>query len=341
VAALLPALLAGAAVAVLLGVADGPGRLSRVLRPGPEQILLGQVGSGAPGAGARGARAPGRGPVDPARRSPSGAPHLLPGPAAAICADPRPPRRRLGRLLLAAREPEALATLPVRVAAAGGAGVGGALLGGAAAGAVAAAAAVALLVAVSSRRTALAVAAERRSAVEACAALAAELRSGRAAAPALDAAALVSAGPLRSILQAGSAAARFGGDVPAALLDAPAGRATAVPELPRGLAACWQVCAGTGSGLAAAVERLEEGLRAREVARRAVDAELAGPRATAGLLALLPLGGIGLAAALGAGPVHVLLHTPAGNVCLLAGVARDLTGVVWTRALARRAAAAV
>jgi tight adherence protein B len=103
-----------------------------------------------------------------------------------------------------------------------------------------------------------------------------------------------------------------------------------VPEVLRALAACWTVCAGSGSGLAAAVERLEEGLRAEQSQRRAVDAELAGPRATAGLLAVLPAGGLLLAAGLGADPLSVLLTTPVGLLCLTAGLALDAVGLWWT-----------
>jgi hypothetical protein len=90
--------------------------------------------------------------------------------------------------------------------------------------------------------------------------------------------------------------------------------------------------------LAAAVDRLEEGLRADQVLRQALAAELAGPRATAGLLAVLPAVGLLLAAALGADPLQVLLHTPLGLVCLVAGVGLDALGVVWTTRLVARAA---
>ena len=71
--------------------------------------------------------------------------------------------------------------------------------------------------------------------------------------------------------------------------------------------------------------------------RRAVEAELAGPRATAGLLAVLPLGGLLLAAGLGADPVHQLLHTPLGAACAVLGVGLDLLGLAWTARLVRRA----
>ena len=103
-----------------------------------------------------------------------------------------------------------------------------------------------------------------------------------------------------------------------------------MPEVLRALGACWTVCAGSGAGLASAVERLEEGLRADAAQRRAVDAELAGPRATAGLLAVLPAGGLLLAAGLGADPLRVLLTTPVGLLCLTVGLALDGLGLWWT-----------
>lgn len=175
---------------------------------------------------------------------------------------------------------------------------------------------------------------ERQQAGEACAVLAGELRAGRSAAQALTAAADVATGAVRLALLAASSSAGLGGDVPTALLGKAS--ASAAPELLAGLGACWQVCAGTGSGLAMAVDRLEEGLRAEQGQRLAVAAELAGPRATAGLLACLPLAGIGLAAALGARPVHVLLHTTIGLACAVLGVGLDGLGVWWTGRLVAR-----
>ena len=78
-------------------------------------------------------------------------------------------------------------------------------------------------------------------------------------------------------------------------------------------------------------------LRAEQAQRRAVQAELAGPRATAGMLAILPLAGLVLAAGLGADPLHVLLETPVGWVCLVAGLGLDGLGLLWTGRLVTRA----
>ena len=177
--------------------------------------------------------------------------------------------------------------------------------------------------------------AEQRSVVEACSALAAELRAGRPLADALQGAAALAAGGLRAALLTASSTARLGGDVPAALLRSADRSATS--EVLRSLAACWRVCSGTGAGLAEAVTRLAEGARARQRQERAVQTALAGPRASALVLALLPVAGLGLAVALGARPLHVLLHTPLGRLCLLGGVVLEIAGIWWTRRIVARA----
>lgn len=192
---------------------------------------------------------------------------------------------------------------------------------------------------------------ERARAVEALSALAVELRAGRPSEQALAAAVVVATGPFREVLVAGRSAASVGIDVPTALLaglhrpgcpggDAGAEGGTTVPEAVRGLAACWQVCSRTGSSLAPAVERLADGLRDRQAQQDAVAAELAGPQATAAVLAVLPLGGVALAASLGVDPLHVLLRTPLGLGCLMLGLTLDGLGLWWTARLVARAATA-
>jgi tight adherence protein B len=175
---------------------------------------------------------------------------------------------------------------------------------------------------------------ERARAVEACAALGAELRAGQAPGAALTVAAALAVGPTGQVLRAAAASADVGGDVPAVLVAGAEGCAS--PSLLRGLAACWSLCASTGSGLAAAVERLEAAERDARDRRRAVQAELAGPRATAALLAVLPLIGLLLAGGLGAQP-HRVFATPVGAACLVLGIGLDLAGLAWTRRLVRRA----
>ncbi|MDT7538321.1 MAG: tight adherence protein [Actinomycetota bacterium] len=183
------------------------------------------------------------------------------------------------------------------------------------------------------RRTAADARREQARALDALSMLGAELRAGRTPSDAFDAAAGIAFGPSSGAFRAAAAAARLGGDVGAVLTAVP----SAVRSMLVALAACWQVCSDAGSGFAAAVEQLEEGLRAAEAQRRAVAAELAGARATAQLLAVLPVVGVALAAGLGADPLRVLLWTPFGVGCLVVGLTLDGLGLLWTRRLTERA----
>ncbi|WP_377270111.1 type II secretion system F family protein [Peterkaempfera sp. SMS 1(5)a] len=176
--------------------------------------------------------------------------------------------------------------------------------------------------------------------VELCSALATELRTGVLPGRALETA-VASGGAVAGALQGGGidptglrAAARFAGDVPEVLRRLArtpgAGGAAAV-------AACWQVASESGAALAAALDRVAEALRADSALREAVRGELAGPRTTALLLAVLPLFGLLLGTALGADPLQMLLHTPAGLGCLAAGVALEAAGLAWTARIVRGA----
>lgn len=168
-----------------------------------------------------------------------------------------------------------------------------------------------------------------------CGTLAGEVRAGRQPGEALLCAAQDSAG-LGEAQAAVLAAARFGGDVPGALALA-AGQPGA--EGLRGLAACWRVAVDQGAGLAAGLDRLEGALRAERDQRSDLRAQLAGARATAVMLAGLPVLGLLLGVALGSDPLHVLLHTGAGVGCLLAGGALESLGVWWVTRIVRGAEA--
>ncbi|MFJ9689171.1 type II secretion system F family protein [Streptomyces bacillaris] len=128
------------------------------------------------------------------------------------------------------------------------------------------------------------------------------------------------------------AAARFGGDVPAALR-----RAADGPGLEglSGMAACWRVAVDGGAGLAAGLDRLETALRADRRRREELRAQLAGAWSTVVVLALLPVAGLGLGAALGAEPLRVLLHTPGGLLCLVVGGFLEAAGLFWARRIVR------
>lgn len=169
-----------------------------------------------------------------------------------------------------------------------------------------------------------------------CAALAGEVLAGRQPGEALQWAARDSGG-LGEAQPVVLAAARFGGDVPRAL--ALAARSPGAEGL-LGLAACWRVAVDQGAGLAAGLDRLEAALRAERDQRADLRAQLAGPRATVVMLAGLPVLGLLLGAALGADPLHVLLHTGAGLGCLLVGGVLEGVGARWALRIVRKAEAA-
>ncbi|MBC6456317.1 type II secretion system F family protein [Actinomadura sp. HBU206391] len=177
----------------------------------------------------------------------------------------------------------------------------------------------------------------RRSAViEFCDGIAAELTAGRTPAAAFTGSAAVLDPAVGASLGSALLGPRPGEQIPD-LLERAAGAPGA--EGLRLLAACWRIGAERGGALASAIQSLADALRDEEAHRREVTAQLAGPRATARLLAGLPLLGLGMAAALGARPLAFLFGTTAGAGCLLAGVGLDLLGLWWTQRLAAAAGA--
>jgi tight adherence protein B len=98
----------------------------------------------------------------------------------------------------------------------------------------------------------------------------------------------------------------------------------------RSVLAVWSVSERSGAPAAAVLDRVEQDLRARQAQRREVAAALAGARSTGVLLAVLPLLGIGLGAAMGARPLTVLVAQPRGQLALVVGVALEALGVLWT-----------
>lgn len=129
-------------------------------------------------------------------------------------------------------------------------------------------------------------------------------------------------------------AARTGGDVAAALLvDA---RAPGGHDLVA-LAACWEVAHRSGAGLAGALDRLGQGLRASEQARAQLDGEVAAVRASARLLAALPVVGLLIGQMIGADPLGWLTGSWSGRATLAVGLGLQGLGLVWLRRLVARA----
>jgi tight adherence protein B len=173
-------------------------------------------------------------------------------------------------------------------------------------------------------------AARRRQAglLEACGVLSSELTAGQPPATALARAARVWPG-LEPVLRSHD----LGADVPDAWR-ALAGQAGAQDALV--LAAAWQVAHRSGRGLGEALARVSDGLRASAATRRVVESELSSARATARLLAVLPLLAlvVGGGAVPGSSPTTFLLETPVGLACLGAGLALGFLGLWWIEAIA-------
>jgi tight adherence protein B len=165
--------------------------------------------------------------------------------------------------------------------------------------------------------------------IEMCDALSAELRSGLPAASALERA--CDAYPEWAPVVAAS---RLGSDVVAALR-----RASRDPgaEGLAFIAAGWEVAGSAGAALAGVLEQIAAGLRSDEDARAEVVACLGPVRATAKLLAVLPVFGLALGSSMGARPVSFLVSTGAGVACLGAGLVLVSVGVVWVERLASSA----
>ncbi|MDZ7930304.1 type II secretion system F family protein [Rhodococcus sp. NPDC076796] len=156
-----------------------------------------------------------------------------------------------------------------------------------------------------------------------------ELRVGSHPATASAAAADECGGIASSALRGAASRARLGGraaDGIAAsdpLLDA---------ELAR-LAAAWRVADEHGLALAELLGAVREDMLGRRRFRERTDASLAGARATALVLAGLPILGVALGQLMGADPLRILLGGGLGGMLLLIGTALGCAGLLWTDAI--------
>ncbi|MFD0000144.1 type II secretion system F family protein [Nocardia sp. NPDC127526] len=106
-------------------------------------------------------------------------------------------------------------------------------------------------------------------------------------------------------------------------------------ELSR-IADAWLVAERHGLALAELLSAARVDLVGRRRFRDRTQAGLAGARATAAVLAVLPVLGIGLGQLMGAAPLHVLFASSVGTWLLPLGVALACTGLLWTDAITEK-----
>jgi tight adherence protein B len=170
--------------------------------------------------------------------------------------------------------------------------------------------------------------AELSALTEGLGALAADLRSGRSLEAATDAAVAACAD---EVCGRGLALAiRAPGAGPLAEQGA------AMREAQHRISAAVLLSTRTGCSLAAVASAVEDDLRARQRHRRELRSVTAAPRASAAMLAGLPLLGLAMGSGVGADPWRVLTTTGTGQGLLVAGVALELTGLAWSARLVRR-----
>ena len=116
---------------------------------------------------------------------------------------------------------------------------------------------------------------------------------------------------------------------------APTARADVTAELSERLAVGWSLSARHGIGWAGLIDATVVDLADRVRADAARTAQVAGPRVSGYVLALMPGLGLLLGAGMGADPVHVLLGTAAGHLMLLVGSVLTCTGLLWTARIVR------
>lgn len=162
---------------------------------------------------------------------------------------------------------------------------------------------------------------------EALRSLVAELESGAHPADAAESAARDAHSEVAVTLRAAAAVVRLGGD-----LDTVFGRSGNTAAV----GTAWRLAARHGLALGDVLDAVRADFDHQVRFARQVLARMAGPRASAAVLAGLPVLGVILGQAMGAAPLHVLTGSFAGQALLVVGVGLACAGVLWTARLTGR-----
>jgi tight adherence protein B len=161
-----------------------------------------------------------------------------------------------------------------------------------------------------------------------------ELRAGAHPVAAFQVAAAEADGTVGASFRGVAARALLGADVSAGLFSVAA--AAARPGQWERLAVCWQLAQTHGLTIATLLRAAQRDIVERARFDAQVSAGMAGARATATVLAVLPLAGVALGELLGAQPVRFLV-TGAGGWLLLIGVSLVCCGLLWSDRITGRA----
>lgn len=162
-------------------------------------------------------------------------------------------------------------------------------------------------------------------------ALVLELRAGTHPAAAAEAAALDTDVATGAALRAVAATQRLGGDPEAV---AAAGQRSGPHAVVR-LGYAWTLARRHGLPLADVLAAVQQDVAGRVRFATDVHAGMAGVRASATVLAVLPVAGIVFGTLLGAQPLRVLVGTVPGQSLLLTGSVLLAAGLLWSGRLAR------
>jgi tight adherence protein B len=155
-----------------------------------------------------------------------------------------------------------------------------------------------------------------------------ELRVGAHPVRAFRVAADETAGAVGGSLRAVSARARLGADVTAGLRVA--ARSSALPAQWDRLAVCWQLASDQGLAIATLMRSAQRDIAERQRFSARVASSMAGARATATILAGLPVLGVLLGQLIGARPLSFLFGGHAGGWLLVVGSTLSCGGLLWS-----------
>jgi tight adherence protein B len=158
--------------------------------------------------------------------------------------------------------------------------------------------------------------------------LAGELRVGSHPVRAFRVAAGETVGAVAVSLRAVAARARLGADVTAGLRAA--AESSALPAQWDRLAVCWQLASDQGLAIATLMRAAQRDIAERQRFSAQVSANMAGARATATILAGLPVLGVLLGQLIGARPLSFLLSGHAGGWLLAVGSMLACGGLLWS-----------